>query len=41
MMWLETGPDGKISIWQQEPGATMFQQITLTVIGLLPIQWLL
>ena len=41
MMWLETGPDGKVSIWQQEPGATLFQQITLTVIGLLPIQWLL
>ena len=38
---LETGPDGKVSIWQQEPGATLFQQITLTVIGLLPIQWLL
>ena len=41
MMWLETGPTGKVSIWQQEPGATMFQQVALTVIGLLPIEWML
>lgn len=41
MMWLETSPEGKVSIWQQEPGATMLQQVALTVIGLLPIEWML
>ena len=41
MMWLETEPSGKVLTWQQEPGATLFQQVTLTVMGVLPIEWML
>lgn len=33
--------DGKDEIYQQEPGANWFQQVMLTVIGVLPVEWLL
>ncbi len=41
MTWLETDGDGKVRIWQQEPGATLFQQVALAVAGILPIEWML
>ena len=41
MTWLETDSAGKLLIWQQEPGSTLFQQISLIVIGILPVEWLL
>ena len=41
MIWQEAEPSGGVRTWQQEPGATLFQQIALTVIGVLPIEWML
>ena len=41
MVWQETMEGGKLTTWQQEPGASWGQQIALTIIGLLPVEWLL
>lgn len=41
MVWHETMEGGKLTTWQQEPGASWGQQIALTIIGLLPVEWLL
>lgn len=41
MVWLDKQGDGKIVSYQQEPGASWFQQISFAVMGLLPIEWLL
>ncbi|RNF36090.1 phospholipase D family protein [Paracoccus methylarcula] len=41
MIWREdVGPDDS-RVYQEEPGATWMQQVMLTVIGLLPVEWLL
>lgn len=40
MVW-QGMTDGKAQIYQQEPGANWFQQVMLTVIGILPVEWLL
>ncbi|MDO5604566.1 MAG: phospholipase D family protein [Paracoccus sp. (in: a-proteobacteria)] len=40
MVWQEDTSSGTVT-WQQEPGANWFQQIALTIIGLLPVEWLL
>lgn len=41
MIWIEPIEDGETVTYQEEPGASWFQQIALTVIGVLPIEWLL
>ncbi len=41
MVWQETGADGTVQTWQQEPGTSWFKQIALVVVGILPIEWLL
>ncbi|MDN3711677.1 hypothetical protein QWZ10_07240 [Paracoccus cavernae] len=41
MVWTEQRADGSQLIYQKEPGATWFQQISIVVIGLLPVEWLL
>lgn len=41
MIWKETLGEGEITTYQEEPGATWFQQIAIVVIGLLPVEWML
>jgi putative cardiolipin synthase len=41
MIWREPIEDGETLIYQEEPGATWFQQIAIAVIGVLPVEWLL
>ena len=41
MVWRETREDGKQIIYQEEPGASWFQQAAIAIIGLLPVEWLL
>ncbi|MCQ0091245.1 phosphatidylserine/phosphatidylglycerophosphate/cardiolipin synthase family protein [Roseovarius sp. M141] len=41
MVWKEPLSDRKILIYQEEPGATWFEQIAIVVIGFLPVEWLL
>lgn len=41
MAWTEVMPDGKLGIYQQEPGASWFKQVAIAVIGVLPVEWLL
>lgn len=41
MVWIEERPEDETVIYQEEPGATWFQQIAIAVIGLLPVEWLL
>ncbi|MDU8928895.1 phospholipase D family protein [Alisedimentitalea sp. MJ-SS2] len=41
MIWREDLLQGDPNIYQQEPGASWTQQIALTIIGLLPVEWLL
>lgn len=41
MVWQETKANGDVITWQQEPGASFFQQVALAVIGLLPVEWAL
>jgi len=41
MVWKETVGDEGTVIYQQEPGAIILQQLTIAVIGLLPIESLL
>lgn len=41
MVWREPAPGGETVIYQEEPGATWFQQIAIVVIGVLPVEWLL
>jgi len=41
LVWRDRLPDGKDVIHESEPGATWIKRITLTVIGLLPVEWLL
>jgi cardiolipin synthase C len=41
MIWREEMQEGRDVIYQEEPGATWFQQIGLAIIGVLPVEWLL
>ena len=41
MIWLERLEDGTIVIYQEEPGASWFQQVAIVLIGLLPVEWLI
>ncbi|WP_371223242.1 phospholipase D-like domain-containing protein [Roseovarius sp. 2305UL8-3] len=41
MIWQESLPEGDPVIYQEEPGATWFQQIAIVIIGLLPVEWML
>lgn len=41
MVWHEPLDGGGAVTYQEEPGASWFQQITFVVIGLLPVEWLL
>ena len=41
MVWQEPLKDQDTVIYQEEPGATWFQQIAIAVIGILPVEWLL
>ncbi|WP_120500813.1 phospholipase D family protein [Roseovarius sp. EL26] len=41
MIWREPHNNGDVTIYQEEPGASWFEQIALVLIGLLPIEWLL
>lgn len=41
MVWQEIRSDGTRVTYQEEPGATWFQQIMLVVMGLLPVEWML
>ncbi|WP_299656137.1 phospholipase D family protein [uncultured Jannaschia sp.] len=41
MVWQEELGDGESVTYQEEPGATWFQQIAIAVIGVLPVEWLL
>lgn len=41
MAWTEEMPDGKLGIYQQEPGASWYKQFAIVLIGLLPVEWLL
>lgn len=41
MIWRESAPDGTEVIYQKEPGAGWFRQGALSLIGLLPVEWML
>lgn len=41
MVWQEDLGNGESVTYQEEPGATWFQQIVIAVIGVLPVEWLL
>lgn len=41
MVWTEKRTEGRDRIYQQEPGATWFQQISIVIIGRLPVEWML
>ena len=41
MIWQEPLYDGSLVIYQEEPGASWIDQLTIAVLGLLPIEWLL
>lgn len=41
MAWTEELPDGKLGLYQQEPGARWYKQFAIVLIGLLPVEWLL
>lgn len=41
MIWVEPTEDSETVIYQEEPGASWFQQMALAVIGVLPVEWLL
>lgn len=41
IIWREPLENGDITIYQEEPGASWFDQIALVMIGMLPIEWLL
>jgi putative cardiolipin synthase len=41
MIWQEARAGQDLVIYQEEPGATWFQQITLAIIGRLPVEWML
>ena len=41
MIWREPQEGGQVTVYQEEPGATWFQQIAIVIIGLLPVEWLL
>ena len=41
MIWREPLNDGSTVIYQEEPRATWLEQIAITIIGLLPIEWML
>jgi cardiolipin synthase C len=42
MVWLEAAKDSDSStIWQQEPGTSWLKQMSLTVLQILPVEWLL
>ncbi|MBY4891976.1 hypothetical protein KUL25_04265 [Rhodobacteraceae bacterium N5(2021)] len=41
MVWLELLEDGNSVIYQEEPGASWFQQVAIILIGMLPVEWLL
>jgi putative cardiolipin synthase len=41
MVWSETTEDGETVLYQKEPGASWLEQVMLTVIGALPIEWML
>lgn len=41
MIWHEDLRDTEPVVYQEEPGATWFQQVAIVVIGLLPVEWML
>ena len=41
LIWREPHEDGEVTIYQEEPGATWVQQVSIVILGLLPIEWLL
>jgi putative cardiolipin synthase len=41
LVWHETLPDGQALTYQGEPDANWVEQVSLVIIGLLPIEWLL
>lgn len=41
MVWVDEQINGETIIYQQEPGASWFEQVSYAIIGLLPIEWLL
>jgi len=41
MIWQEYIADGEIVIYQEEPGASWLTQISLSIIGFLPVEWML
>jgi len=41
MIWIEPIANNPAVIYQKEPGTTWLEQVSLVVIGLLPIEWLL
>lgn len=41
IVWQETRGDGTIQIHQEEPGNTVFRSVIFSLLGLLPIEWLL
>ena len=41
MIWRETRPDGSVATYRQDPGTNAAERIAVTVIGWLPVQWLL
>ncbi len=41
LIWREPHENGDMTIYQEEPGATWFQQVSIVILGLLPIEWLL
>ncbi|MFT3986175.1 phospholipase D family protein [Aestuariivirga sp.] len=39
--WIETGPDGQRLISKVEPNTTTFRRLIVTMIGWLPVEWML
>ena len=41
LAWIETRPDGALVRHRREPGSSLPQRAAVTVIGWLPVEWLL
>lgn len=40
-VWRETEADGSVTVHEQEPGTSLRSRVVMTVLGWLPIEWLL
>ena len=41
MEWVETGSDGKETLFDTEPNTSMIKRATATLLSWLPVEWML